>query len=288
MIKKSITIMIVSTIPDMFSEHYYFIKHVFPELKDICNNHDIDLEYVDLFFSMSDKEINHCRSIRKYFESIDLDRTFFLCFRGQKLGCAPTPEDIDKMTLEKYPELVDYIGDISFTELIVMHALHPFERCSGGKCEFLSPVKHSLFYFRNDSYLNQLSCSQREIYTCSDDCDDEFVRDLKLAMAKDLVFNDKHEFDNKKEVLSRINIRKYDGVWDNNLDLREVLIDYAEEYANLKNLYVNQLLNLVHKVDMDNSKGSFTDFTCENRQLKDVMIEDFLNELKLEFPDDFN
>lgn len=279
--------MIISTIPDMFAEHYYFIKNVLPQLKDICENHDIGLEYVDLFFSMSENEINHCRSIHKYFESIDLDRTFFICFRGQKLGCAPTPEDIDKLTLDKYPELVDYIGDISFTELIVMHALHSFEKYNDGKSEFLSPVKHSLFYFRNDDYLNKLSCSQRELYTCNEDCDDEFVRELKLAMAKDLVFNDKREFDSRKEIISRINIRKYDGIWDNSIDLRDVLSNYAKEYANLKNLHDGQLLNLSDKVKISNSTGSFADFKCENRQLKDVMVEDFLNELKLEFPDSF-
>ena len=62
--------MIISTIPDMFGEHYYFIKEVFPQLKEICDGHDIDLEYIDLFFSMSEEEFKTCRSIQKYFNSI--------------------------------------------------------------------------------------------------------------------------------------------------------------------------------------------------------------------------
>ena len=111
MCKNHISIMIISTIPDMFSEHYYFIKEVFPQLKEICNSHDIDLEYVDLYFSMTQKEFDTCRSIQKYFNSMDSDRTFYICFRGQKLGCVPTPADIDKLTLQEYPYLVDYIGD---------------------------------------------------------------------------------------------------------------------------------------------------------------------------------
>lgn len=48
--KNNITIMIVSTIPDMFAEHYYFIKNVFPKLKEFCQDYDINLDYVDLFF----------------------------------------------------------------------------------------------------------------------------------------------------------------------------------------------------------------------------------------------
>ena len=193
--------MIISTIPDMFSEHYYFIKEVFPQLKEICNSHDIDLEYVDLYFSMTQKEFDTCRSIQKYFNSMDSDRTFYICFRGQKLGCVPTPADIDKLTLQEYPDLVDYIGDTSFTELTVMHALHPFEKCNEGDVQSLSPVKHSMFYFRNDDYLSELSQSQREIYTCKA-CDEKFVHDLKLAMAKDLVFHDKHELDKLKDKIS--------------------------------------------------------------------------------------
>lgn len=285
--KNNITIMIVSTIPDMFAEHYYFITNVFPKLKEFCKDYDIDLEYRDLFFSMSEKEFDHCRSVRKYFESVDLDRTFFICFRGQKLGCTPNPSDIDKLTLDEYPELVDYIGNMSFTELIVMHALHPFKKCNVEGSEFLSPVKHSLFYFRNDHYLDDLSCSQREVYTCSEDCKDNFVSDLELAMAKDLVFHDKREFEKQKEIISRINIRKYDGLWDDDADLREVMEEYASMYGDLNNLSFEDLMKISNKVYLADSKGSFIDFECENKELKEVMVEDFINELKLEFPESF-
>ena len=63
MSKNHITIRIISTIPDMVAEHYYFIKHVFPDLKEICLDHDIVLDYVDLFYSMTEKEFNSCRSV---------------------------------------------------------------------------------------------------------------------------------------------------------------------------------------------------------------------------------
>lgn len=279
MSNNNITIMIVSTIPDMFSEHYYFIKNVFPDLKEICKNNGINLEYKDLIFSMSEHELTQCRSVRKYFESIDMDRTFFICFRGQKLGCAPTYRDIDKLTLDEYPGLVDYIGDISFTELMIMHALHPFEK--HGECgyECLPPVSHAMFYFRDDQFLNDLNTSQKEIYISNGSDEDEFVRDLKLAMAKDLVFNDKREFDNK-DIDSNINIRKYEGIWDDNSNLKEFMVKYTKEYANLNNLPLDNLMDLV-EIILDDSQGSFIDFQCENKDLKDIIIEDFLNELKL-------
>lgn len=278
--------MIISTIPDMFSEHYYFIKEVFPQLKEICNSHDIDLEYVDLYFSMTQKEFDTCRSIQKYFNSMDSDRTFYICFRGQKLGCVPTPADIDKLTLQEYPDLVDYIGDTSFTELTVMHALHPFEKCHDGDVQPLSPVKHSMFYFRNDDYLSELSQSQREIYTCKA-CDEEFVHDLKLAMAKDLVFHDKHELDKLKDKISNINIRRYDGIWDGDFDLYGVLNQYCEEYAKMWNKSADDFPDYYGNTIVFSTKGGFSDFECDGISLKDIIIEDFVHELKLEFPQNF-
>lgn len=286
MCKNNVTIMIISTIPDMFGEHYYFIKDVLPELREICRSHDINLEYRDLFFSMSEEEFNKCRSVKKYFNTMDSDRTFYICFRGQKLGCVPTPADIDKMTLDEYPELVDYIGDTSFTELTVMHALHPFEKYDQGDVQSLPPVKHSLFYFRNDNYINDLSSSQKEIYTCGR-CDEEFVHDLKLAMAKDLVFHDKREFEKSKDKISSINIRRYDGIWSDDIVLNDVLEKYIEEYLDITGVSSDDLPDYYDKVPVLNSKGCFYDFKFEGQSLKDIIIEDFINELKIEFPQNF-
>jgi hypothetical protein len=288
MSEKHITIMIISTVPDMFAEHYFFIKNVFPELREICQNHDIELEYRDLFYSITEEEFNTCRSIRRYFTSIDSDRTFYICFRGQKLGCIPTHEDIDKETIQKYPELVDYIGDMSFTELTVMHAIHPFEKFENGEVKKLPPVKHSLFYFRDDRYLDKLSDSQREIYTCRPDCDDEFVQDLKLAMAKDLIVHNKREFDELKNNMANINVRKYNGIWDENVDLMDMIHGYTEEYANLINTPVEELADFYTKLSFTDSQGGFVDFECDGKSFKEVMIDDFLKELKLEFPENFS
>ena len=286
--RKHITIMIISTMPDMIAEHYYFIKDVFPHLKERCQKHGIELDYVDLFFSMTEHEFNKCRSVHKYFNSIDSDRTFYICFRGQKLGCVPTYEDIDEDTLKQYPELVDYIGNISFTELTVMHAIHPFDRCDDGEIQKLPPVKHSLFYFRDDKYLDSLSKSQKAVYTCNPKCDDVFVQDLKLAMAKDLIFKNKQEFDNLKNSISNINVRKYNGIWYENADLLDLLDSYTEEYAKLKNISADELQKYYDEFSIKDSQGCFIDFKCEGKSLNEIMIDDFLSELKAEFPENFN
>lgn len=102
-------------------------------------------------------------------------------------------------------------------------------------------------------------------------------------MAKDIVFHDKREFEKQKDVISRINIRKYDGIWDDNLDLRDVIAEYTKQYADLKNLSFDDLMKLSNNLIISDSKGAFKDFKCESEQLENVMVNDFINELKLEF-----
>ena len=186
------------------------------------------------------------------------------------------------MTLDKYPELVDYIGDIPFTDLIIMHALNPFEKHGGDGPELLPPVKHSMFYFRDDEFLDKLNDSQKKVYTSNGVYEDDFVRELKLAMAKDIIVTNKREFDST-DVDSHINIRKYDGIWDDNLNLKDVINRYSREYASVRNLPEDAFDDIFDKLNVDDYNGSFADFKCENKDLKDIIIEDFLNELKLEF-----
>ena len=123
--------------------------------------------------------------------------------------------------------------------------------------------------------------SQKKLYVYNGGFEDDFVRELKLAMAKDVIINDKREFD-KNEINSNINIRKYDGIWDGNLNLKDVINQYADEYANLKNLSKDDSVDIFDRLNVDDLKGSFIDFKCEDNDLKDIIIEDFLNELKLE------
>ena len=46
-----VTIMVNGTIYDMFGEFYYFVSEVYPELREFCQNHGIELEFKDVSFS---------------------------------------------------------------------------------------------------------------------------------------------------------------------------------------------------------------------------------------------
>ena len=54
-----VTIMVNGTIYDMFGEFYYFVSEVYPEIRDFCAKHDIELEFKDVSFSLYEKKLIH-------------------------------------------------------------------------------------------------------------------------------------------------------------------------------------------------------------------------------------
>lgn len=283
-----ITIMIKGSVNDMFGEFSYFLNEVFPEVKRLCNDHNIDIDYVDSFYSISPEDIENNRLILSNLNSIDTDRTFFICFRGQRLGWVPSENDVDKLTLDVYPELVNYIGTISITELSMLHALKPFDKCESGKLTKLPPVKHGLFYFRNSNYLENLNEYQKIHYTNSSMGEDAEVPDMNIARAKDLVYEIKCELDSQSDNETQIIIRHYDGIWDDDLSRNDVLNAYATGYAKLNDVSSQKMIEGQKYLFDDGAVGCFSDFECEGVSLKDVIVEDIMESLKMEFPQNFN
>lgn len=287
MCSEHVTIMIKGSVNDMFGEFCYFLTEIFPELNRLCKAHDIDIDYVDSFYSISKEDKENNRLILANLNSIDLDRTFFICFRGQRLGWVPSEDDVDKLTLEVYPELVNYIGAVSITELSIMHALKPFEKYESGELISLPSVKHALFYFRNPNYLENLDDYQKLFYTNSPMGEDAEVPDLNVAKAKDLIYDTKEDLDLQGITDNQITIRHYDGIWDNDLNRNYFINQYMEKYAELKGFSSSMSIDFEHLFD-EGAIGCFGDFRCDDKSLKECIIEDVMESLKMEFPDNFN
>lgn len=284
MATQHITLMITSTFYDMFGEYYYFITEVFPQLKECCAKHDINLYYRDVAFSLlndyTDKSI-----ILDDLRSIDFDRTFFICFRGHKLGWKPDYKNVNGLTINEYPELVKFVGNVSITELSIMHALVPFDKYDRNVLQRLSPVKHSLFYFRDNEFFDELSKTQKMFYTNRGDDDNKKVNDMEIAKAKDLVIETKNEFDKKQEF--EIQVRNYKGKWNRDLDMHEIFLKYADEYSKLTNMNLDIFIK-THEINMCyDYNGCLDEFKFGEKDLKDVIIADIIGGLKKEFPENF-
>lgn len=284
--KKHVSLSINSTFYDMVPEYYYFLTEVFPELRNICEGHNIELEYKDVAFSFHDKVYTRDMIFRD-FQYLDDDRTFFICFRGQKLGWIPSANDVTKLTLDVYPELVKHVNGISLTELVIMHALRPFYKMEDGQKHDLPTTRHSLFYFRNSDYLADMDDSQRACYVNRTHYKDKEVQDFEIARAKDLIYDFKREFAKIEEDAPRVLISHYDSKWNNDLNLHEMLEKYIDEYIRLNGELTDDYHRIHKQFICKNAQGCLGEFTYEGRPLKDVMIDDILAELKLEFPENF-
>ena len=287
MSSEHVTIMIKGSVNDMFGEFRYFLTEIFPELSKLCKSHDIELDYTDSFYSISKEDRKNNRLILDNLNAIDIDRTFFICFRGQRLGWVPCEDDVDKLTLDVYPELVKYIGTVSITELSIMHALRPFDKYESGELISLPPVKHALFYFRNPNYLENLNDYQKLFYTNSIMGDNAEVPDMNIAKAKDLTYEIKEEFDSQKDHPSNIIIRHYDGIWDDKLSRYDIVRKYSNKYAEINGKSSDKLMEEFGYLFDEGAIGCFKDFKCENRSLKEIIIEDFMESIKMEFPQNF-
>lgn len=286
MVKKTLTLMINSTFYDMVAEYSCFINEVLPKLQEECLKHDIEINYRDVAFSVPRKEADK-GIVLQDFRFIDYDRTFFICFRAQKLGWRPNHMNIDGLTIDEYPELVGYIGNVSITELAIMHALVPFDRyVDGVKCD-LQPVKHSLFYFRNHGYENDLDDSIKPYYLNKTNGELKSIQDIEVAKSKDLINEIKHSFDDNPDNHARILIRNYDAVWDKNLDGFEMFMDYVGKYSEIAENPLDDFVDIHREYLCTDEKGALSQLSHEGRPLGEVMYEDILNELKVEFPENF-
>ena len=288
MSSEHVTIMIKGSVNDMFGEFCYFIKEIFPEVKKLCNLHNIDIDYVDSFYSISDDDLSNNRLILSNLNAIDSDRTFFICFRGQRLGWVPNENDVDKLTLDTYPELVNYIGTISISELLMLHALKPFDKYESGELVKLPPVSHALFYFRNPNYVEKLDDYQKLFYTNSIMGENAEVPDMNIARAKDLIYELKRELDSKEDSKTQINIRYYEGIWKDGLRRYDIISQYIREYSKLHDIPYDELMKEYGYLFDEEAVGCFADFKCENKSLKECIVEDIMNALKMEFPQNFN
>lgn len=286
MAKQHVNFMINSTFYDMIAEYDCFINEVFPRLKEICLEHDIEVDFRDVAFSALEVPADE-NILLQDFRCIDDDRTFFICFRAQKLGWRPDYNNINGITVDEYPEIISFIGNISITELAIMHALVPFERHLNGKTIRQKPAKHSLFYFRKSDYVDDLNEVQKGFYANETNGEIKEYQDLEIARAKDLIHYIKRQFEKDDENNSRIIIRHYDAEWDKSLDSCDLFNDYTEKYSEISGRNLDMFLEIHKEYLCSDHQGCLTNLTYEGRPFGDVMLEDIMNEMKLEFPENF-
>ena len=273
---KYATVFISSSFNDMHAERDYLIKEVFPELTEWCEKYKIRLSDIDLRWGVSEETSKNKNTIEKCLSHIDKSRPFFLCFLGQRRGWIPDfEEDISDYTINTFKDIENKYNGRSATEMEIEYALLTplYNFLREKECP---PTKHSLFFLRDDSYLDDISEAQRLIYT-NDELKDpdkieyatnkskEIIEEIKTRKSEE----DKKSNDDESKV--HIEITDYEGTWNKKLKIPEL-------YGNSN--YTN-----------DEGVGRLTNFRAKTsdgeKELKDVIIEQLKQQLELAFKENF-
>ena len=147
---KTVSVFVSSTFNDMHAERDFLVKRVFPELREWCEQRKLHLIDIDLRWGITESDATNKNVIRVCLNRIDECRPFFLCFLGQRRGWVPGKNEIAPDTYKIFPELKQYIGDASVTEMEILHAvIDPMNK--------KERADRAFFYLRDPSYLNDLS-----------------------------------------------------------------------------------------------------------------------------------
>jgi WD40 repeat protein len=249
---EKVTIFISSTFNDMHAERDYLIKDVFPELREWCEERKIHLVDVDLRWGVTEEDANAKNTVLACLHNIDESRPFFLCFLGQRRGWQPTADDVSQETIDLYPDVKRLVGKHSVTEMEIEHALlAPMRHIVDGKEKPEIPVGHALFYFRKDTYTDELTPAQRKIFTN----EGEKEMDTADAELKNYVAKVKEKWTNTSD---------YDCEWDTNILSPELITP---------------------KFKANESHGRLTRFEVNGKPLKELIVAQLKKEILMEFPD---
>ncbi|KAM9944697.1 hypothetical protein ACTFIT_009414 [Dictyostelium discoideum] len=145
--KKSIKLFISSTFLDMENEREAIVKYLIPEIRDYCNERNIDFSFVDMRWGITEsKDILKKSTIATCLQEVSTC-SYFISLLGDRYGWSSGDEYTESFNLAKiyYPWIDSHIGK-SITELEILQATT------------VTP-KFNLFYFKNSSTSTSISTS---------------------------------------------------------------------------------------------------------------------------------
>ena len=316
-------IFISSSFIDMHAERDYLIKKVFPELEEWCEKYKIHLSTIDLRWGVPE-EAPQDTTIEKCLSNIDESRPFFLCFLAQRRGWIPDfNRDISEETVNRYKDIKEYESR-SATEMEIEHALlRPLkEFLENDEDKQHLPTTHSLFFIRDKSSLNDISDAQKRVYTNYELVDIE-KGEFDLKTAKFVNLSDKtkeiireadessqkivDEIIERKRIEDRIpdgdknkvhiEITRYTGDWDETKEIPAIEALTSKVGDRVVQRYVNdewkgRLTNFKEIKEENYEDISLLEESADieskiDRPLSEVIIEQLQEQLRLEFPENF-
>ncbi|WP_321508189.1 DUF4062 domain-containing protein [uncultured Methanoregula sp.] len=291
---QTVSVFISSTFNDMHAERDYLVKRVFPELREWCGKRKLRLVDIDLRWGVTEEDATRHKNVVKVcLDRIDACRPFFLCFLGQRRGWVPDKGDVSKETCETYNDLKDWLGNVSVTELEILHAaINPLND--------KDRAQYSFFYLRDDSYLKDLPVDPpltRKTYT-NESILDQNERELANRELKSW----------RDEKIPAINrpVHRYFATWNVNESTPELRIPLQCPSSSLPNqeqwrkIWKTEAGIDVPDLDIENdpeltrwalefneslSRGRLGNFTSEGKPLSEIILDDLKRAIEERYPD---
>jgi WD40 repeat protein len=298
---EKVYIFISSTFNDMHAERDYLVKNVFPELGEWCDRRKLRMVDIDLRWGVTEADATQNKNVVNVcLNRIDECRPFFLCFLGQRYGWVPERKDVSPETFQKFPGLEETMNrGASVTELEVLHSIiSPFHSEQTIKKRRYNPSHFSFFYFRDETYLNDLPKELpylRRIYSDSEE-EDEHAREV-LRGKKNVL--------NQRIANAQRPCHKYQARWSREhktpeiaiplqcpATLEENQIRWRREWLKCADVHVSGLDVEEEAAEAAKARefndrltaGRLIDLECEGRELGDTVVEELKAAIQDRFP----
>src|SRR5262245_52886796 len=145
---RAVRVFISSTFRDMQEEREVLIKHVFPQLRKMCEERGVAFTDVDLRWGITEEQAHRGEILPICLGEIERCRPFFIGLLGERYGWVPSemPEGLQA----EQPWLAEFPCR-SVTELEVLHGVLNDPSLAG--CSF--------FYFRNPAWVEGVPLERR-------------------------------------------------------------------------------------------------------------------------------
>ena len=137
-----IRVFLSSTFRDFAEERDLLVRKVFPELRRLCRERQVELVEVDLRWGITEAEAQQGKVLPICLGEIDRARPYFMGFIGDRYGWVPEGSQYPAGIVEREPWLKEHAGGKSVTELEMLHGVLNNPEMDG----------RAFFYFRDSNY----------------------------------------------------------------------------------------------------------------------------------------
>ncbi|MBC8149367.1 MAG: DUF4062 domain-containing protein [Verrucomicrobiaceae bacterium] len=137
-----IRVFLSSTFRDFGEERDLLVKKVFPELRRLCRERQVELVEVDLRWGITAEEAEQGKVLPICLGEIDRARPYFMGFIGDRYGWVPEGSQYPAGIVEREPWLEEHQGGKSVTELEMLHGVLNNPEMAG----------RAFFYYRDTEY----------------------------------------------------------------------------------------------------------------------------------------